>query len=264
MDPFQGSAQAYDVAWERNVMVPMRDGVRLATDLYFPALGDRPVSGKFPVILERTPYDKQGLGLVATAKFFARHGYVCALQDVRGRFESEGEWYAFAHEGPDGYDTVEWLGTRPWSTGKVGTIGGSYAGSDQHALANLRPPHLAAMVPRVAMHNYHTNSMRQGGCMELRFYSYAFRMAMTSKEALADEKLRAVLVDAFENLGEWLGRLPMKLGVSPLRHLPSYERWVYDVMTHGDYDAYWKEFGYNVEEYWGTHADVPMLLFGSW
>src|SRR5262252_3037774 len=167
----QGSVQQHDVAWERDVMVPMRDSVRLATDLYFPAQGDRLVAGTYPVILEHTPYNKQGLGLVAKAKFFARHGYVCALQDVRGRFASEGEWYAFAHEGPDGYDAVEWLGMQAWSNGKVGTIGASYAGSDQHALANLEPPHLAAMVPYVAMHNYHTNSMRQGGCMELRFYN---------------------------------------------------------------------------------------------
>ncbi|HUX85556.1 MAG TPA: CocE/NonD family hydrolase, partial [Chloroflexota bacterium] len=264
MAGYAGSAQGYDVTWERDVMIPMRDGIRLATDIYFPASGEQPADGKFPVIVERTPYDKRGLALVATAKFFARHGYVCALQDVRGRFNSEGEWYAFAKEGPDGYDTVEWLGTQAWSTGKVGTIGGSYAGSDQHALANLNPPHLAAMVPYVAMHNYHTNAMRQGGCMELRFYSYAFRMATTSKEALADEKLRAVLEDAHANVGEWFGRLPMKKGVSPLRHLPSYEQWVYDVMTHGDYDDYWQQPGYNVEEYWDHHANVPMLLVGAW
>jgi putative CocE/NonD family hydrolase len=260
----QGSAQEYDVTWERNVMIPLRDGVRLATDIYFPANGNAPANGTFPVILERTPYDKQALGNVAKGKFFARHGYVCAIQDVRGRYASEGEWYAFAKEAPDGYDTVVWLGEQPWSNGKVGTMGGSYCGSDQHALANLNPPHLASMAPYVAMHNYHTNSMRQGGCMELRFYSYAFRMAATSKEALADPNLRAVLEDAFTNVGEWFGRLPMKLGVSPLRYLPSYERWVYDVMTHADYDEYWKQLGYNVEEYWDVHANVPMLLHGAW
>ena len=264
MPTYTGSPQAYDVTWERDTMVPMRDGVRLATDLYFPSHRGSKAAETFPVIVERTPYDKRALDVVAKAKFFARHGYICAIQDVRGRFASEGEWYAFAKEGPDGFDTVEWLGTQPWSSGKVGTIGASYAGSDQHALANLNPPHLAAMVPYVAMHNYHTNSMRQGGCMELRFYVYAFRMAMTSKEALADEKLRAVLEDAHGRIGEWLGRLPMKPGVSPLRYLPSYEQWVYDVMTHGDYDDYWKQTGYNVEEFWDTHANVPMLLLGAW
>jgi putative CocE/NonD family hydrolase len=264
MAGYQGSPQEFDATWERDVMVPLRDGIRLATDLYFPARNGQLAAGQFPVIVERTPYDKHSLGLVAKGKFFARHGYVCAVQDVRGRFASEGEWYAFADEGPDGFDAVEWLGTQAWSSGKVGTIGASYAGSDQHALANLRPPHLAAMVPYVAMHNYHTNSMRQGGCMELRFYNYAFRMAETSKEALADEKLGALLADAHANVGEWFGRLPMKLGVTPLRHLPSYERWVYDVMTHADYDDYWKRIGYNVEEYWDVHANVPMLLLGAW
>jgi len=264
MAGYQGSPQEFDVTWERNVMVPMRDGIRLATDLYYPARNGQLAAGQFPVIVERTPYDKHSLGLVAKGKFFARHGYVCAVQDVRGRFASEGEWYAFADEGPDGFDAVEWLGTQTWSSGKVGTIGASYAGSDQHALANLQPPHLAAMVPYVAMHNYHTNSMRQGGCMELRFYNYAFRMAETSKEALADEKLGALLAEAHANVGEWFGRLPMKLGVTPLRHLPSYERWVYDVMTHADYDDYWKRIGYNVEEYWDVHASVPMLLLGAW
>src|SRR6266852_1051422 len=120
---YEGSGQSHDVIWERDVMVPMRDGIRLATDLYFPARRGRQEVGAFPVIVERTPYDKRGLGLVGKGKFFARHGYVCAIQDVRGRFASEGEWYAFAKEGPDGFDTVEWLGTRPWSNGKVGTIG---------------------------------------------------------------------------------------------------------------------------------------------
>lgn len=141
----EGSAAAFDVCWERDVMVETRDGVRLASDLYFPARDGRRVEGRFPVILERTPYDKRGLGVVSTAKFFARHGYVGAIQDVRGRFASEGAWYPFACEAPDGYDTVEWLGTQEWSAGKVGTIGLSYSGSDQHALATLAPPHLAAM-----------------------------------------------------------------------------------------------------------------------
>src|SRR5215469_3213429 len=115
----QGSAAVYDVLAVRDVMVPMRDGVRLATDLYLPALGGARAPGRFPALVERTPYDKRAAGGVKTAKFFARHGYVTALQDVRGRFGSEGDWYPFALEGPDGYDTVEWLGTQDWCDGKV-------------------------------------------------------------------------------------------------------------------------------------------------
>jgi predicted acyl esterase len=156
----QGSAAGYDVVIERDVLVPMRDGVRLATDLYFPLHAGTRAVGPFPVILERTPYDKRGLSLIATAQFFARHGYIVALQDVRGRFHSEGEWYPFALEGPDGYDAVEWLGGQTWCDGKVGTIGLSYSGSAQHALATLAPPHLAASFAAEAMANYHLRSGR--------------------------------------------------------------------------------------------------------
>src|SRR5690348_1237056 len=105
----QGSHQEYDWLRETDVMTPMRDGVRLASDIYRPARGGRAAPGTFPVIVERTPYDKRRLDLTAAAKFFCRHGYIVVLQDVRGRFASEGEWYAFGDEGPDGYDTVEWL-----------------------------------------------------------------------------------------------------------------------------------------------------------
>src|SRR5579875_3593117 len=97
----QGSWQAFDVLWERDQMVAMRDGIHLAADVYRPAEHGLPAAGSFPVLLERTPYNKLRADLVSTAKFFARRGYVVVLQDVRGRFASEGEWYAFALEGPD-------------------------------------------------------------------------------------------------------------------------------------------------------------------
>ena len=99
---YEGSHQQYGATVERNVMMPMRDGVSLAIDLYFPASGDGKAEGSFPVILERTPYNKEAPGQVTKGKYFARRGYVCAIQDVRGRFESEGEFYAFAKEAPTG------------------------------------------------------------------------------------------------------------------------------------------------------------------
>ena len=186
---YEGSHQQYGVIAERNLMMPMRDGVRLATDLYFPASDGVRAEGQFPVILERTPYNKDAPRQVTKGKYFARRGYVCVIQDVRGRFESEGEFYAFAKEAPDGYDTVEWLGTQAWSTGKVGTMGDSYAGSDQSALATLNPPHLCTMIVAVGASNYYHSSMRQNGTLEQRFLIYAFRMASTSREANADPAL---------------------------------------------------------------------------
>ena len=263
-ESYQGSYQQYDAICQSNVMVPMRDGVRLATDIYVPALGGQPASGKFPVILERTPYDKAGSGNVTNGTYYARRGYVCAIQDVRGRFVSEGEWYPFAKEAPDGYDTVEWLAAQEWSDGQVGTMGASYCGSDQSALATLNPPHLSTMIVAVGASNYYHCSMRQNGALEQRFMIYAFRMATTSKEAFADPNIKAAVDRAFANVGEWVSRAPLKKGTSPLRMLPNYEQWVLDLFTHGEYDDYWKQRGYAISQYYEEHADVPTLYLGGW
>ena len=150
--PHVCSQPDFGVIVERNVMVPLRDGVRLATDLYFPAREgerageDERVEGQFPAVMIRTPYDK--LAGEETGKYYARRGYVAAMQDVRGRYASEGEFYPFAHEGPDGYDAVEWLAAQPWCTGKVRTFGQSYCAADQSALACLRPPPVSRRRPR--------------------------------------------------------------------------------------------------------------------
>ena len=263
-ESYQGSHQQYDAICQSNVMVPMRDGVRLATDIYLPALDGQPASGKFPVILERTPYDKAGSGNVTNGTYYARRGYVCAIQDVRGRFVSEGEWYPFAKEAPDGYDTVEWLAAQEWSDGQVGTMGASYCGSDQSALATLNPPHLSTMIVAVGASNYYHCSMRQNGALEQRFMIYAFRMATTSKEAFADPNIKAAVDRAFANVGEWVSRAPLKKGTSPLRMLPNYEQWVLDLFTHGEYDDYWKQRGYAISQYYEEHADVPTLYLGGW
>ena len=260
-----GSHQQYDATCDANVMVAMRDGVRLATDIYYPALDGKPVEGRFPVILERTPYDKASPSAVTNARYFARRGYVCVVQDVRGRFKSEGEWYAFAREAPDGYDTVEWVAAQPWSDGKVGTMGGSYAGSDQSALATLNPPHLATMIVAVGASNYHHSSMRQNGALEQRFLIYAFRMAVTSKEAAADPALKAALMKAFvDDIDETVDAFPLKEGATVLSRLPFYERWAIDIQTIGDYGEYWKQRGYAISEYYDQHADVPTLYLGGW
>ena len=261
---YSGSHQEYGVITESNVMVPMRDGVKLVTDIYFPAIGGRRAEGQFPVILERTPYNKLGAAKVTDGKYYARRGYVCVAQDVRGRFESEGEWYAFAKEAPDGYDTVEWLGTQPWSDGRVGTKGSSYAGSDQCALATLDPPHLETMIVGVGASNYYHSSMRQNGALEQRFHVYVFRMALTSKEAKADPVLKAALLKAYSQIHETVDRFPLREGATILRSLPSYERWAIDILTHGEYDDYWKQRGYAPSEYYDEHADVPTMYLGGW
>ncbi len=260
----EGSWQQYDVVVQRNVVVPMRDGTRLATDLYLPADSGETVEGRYPLILERTPYNKSTLTNNANGRYFARRGYAVAVQDVRGRHASEGIWYAFANEGPDGFDGLEWLAVQDWCDGRVGTMGGSYCGSDQSALACLNPPHLETMIVLEGASNYHTCSMRHNGACELRFMVYAFRMAADSKEAQADEGLRAILADAYANVGDWVAKSPLRAGESPLRLVPSYEQWHLDVLTHGDYDEYWQRPGYSPEHFRDVHADVPTLYLGGW
>jgi putative CocE/NonD family hydrolase len=128
----------------KEVFVPMRDGAQLALDLYFPS---GPSSG-LPVVLVRTPYNKATFS--HEAKFWASRGYVYAVQDLRGRFRSGGRFEPYLREGPDGFDTIEWLARQPWCSGKVGTIGGSYNALVQWQAAVERPPHLAAMIVNCA------------------------------------------------------------------------------------------------------------------
>jgi putative CocE/NonD family hydrolase len=263
---YEGSHQAYGVIVEHNVTMPMPDGVKLAADIYFPTSGTAKAAGPFPVILERTPYNKATPRQATKGRYFARRGYVCVIQDVRGRFQSEGEWYAFAKEAHDGYHTVEWLGGQPWSTGQIGTMGDSYAGSAQSALATLNPPHLSTMIVAVGASNYYHSSMRHNGALEERFLIYVFRMAATSKEAEADPALKAAIQKVFtQEMPEMIRHFPLKEGGTILRRLPSYERWAIDIQTHGDYDDYWKGHrGYVPSEYYTEHADIPTLYLGGW
>ena len=135
----------YGVVIERNVMIPVRDGVRLAADLYRPAIEGKSAPGRFPALLTRTPYDKSGSA--GEGRFYAARGYVVVANDTRGRYASEGTWNGLANDPQDGHDVVEWIAAQDWSDGKVGTFGTSYPGGTQHALAEMNPPHLTTMVP---------------------------------------------------------------------------------------------------------------------
>jgi len=128
-------------------MVRMRDGVRLATDVYLPE-GD---AGPGPTVLTRLPYDKNGdyTYMPTVARYFTARGYRVVVQDVRGKFRSEGETLLFVNEAYDGYDTLDWVANQDWSDGVVGMWGDSYYGYTQWAAASTAHPALRAMVPRV-------------------------------------------------------------------------------------------------------------------
>ena len=125
-------------------MVPMRDGVRLATDVFLPPDSQT----RIPAVLVRLPYDKGGRYTFMSdiAPSFTDRGYAFVVQDVRGKFRSEGETLAFAHEVDDGYDTLEWVVSQPWCDGNVGMWGDSYYGYTQWAAVASRHPALKAIV----------------------------------------------------------------------------------------------------------------------
>lgn len=127
-------------------MVPMRDGVELATDVYLP-----PSPAPRPTVLFRLPYDKNSryMFMAELAPHFTGRGYALVVQDVRGKFRSQGETRAFEHEAEDGYDTIDWIISQPWSDGVVGMCGDSYFGFTQWAAVTTGHPALRAIVPRV-------------------------------------------------------------------------------------------------------------------
>jgi putative CocE/NonD family hydrolase len=134
------SQPVHRVRMQLGEMIPMRDGVKLSTDFYFPDS-----QGKFPAILIRTPYDNSRPAYDRYGKFYAERGYVLCIQDCRGRYDSEGRWYPFVGEEFDGYDTIEWIAQQPWSNGKVGMTGVSYVGFVQWMAASEHPPHLTCI-----------------------------------------------------------------------------------------------------------------------
>ena len=121
----------------RPLAIPLRDGTVLDADIWMPT-----DSGKHPVLLVRTAYLKTAFKMNEWAQYFASRGYVFVVQNVRGRGKSQGTFQAFSGEERDGFDTIEWLASQPWSTGRIGTLGVSYLGVAQWFAARAHPPHL--------------------------------------------------------------------------------------------------------------------------
>ena len=266
-NPESGPSVPYDVQVTPNVMVPMRDGVRLATDIHRPAQDGRPIEGKWPVILYRVPYgtrhteSRQG-------QFFASQGYVFLAQDARGRYDSEGTYSPFSREdlGRDGYDAVVWAANQDWSNGKVGTWGGSYSGLTQTTLGATNPPGLAAQYIREIFANAYRSGFFQGGAMRLRRIPWVVNMAATSPEAVQDSVLRTALEAMRDNIELYIESFPIAFrpGASPLALVPNYEEFLAGGIENDRYGPYWKQFGLNLDEDWESYGDVPVLHLGTW
>jgi len=262
--PAVGSRAAeFGVAVDREVMISVRDGVRLAADVYRPSRDGKPVDGRFPVLLTRTPYDKKSTA--GEGQYYAARGYVVVANDVRGRYASEGTWRGLADDPNDGFDVVEWIAAQPWSDGKVGTFGTSYPGGTQHALAEMNPPHLTTMVPVDAVSNCAVSGMRHGGAFELRFANWIFQTgAPNSKAALAKPALRQALVENGNRIRQHVDNLPVRPGLSPLRVVPEYEAWLVEALRSGPEAPFWHIKGMSVVDHVADYADVPVLHLTGW
>lgn len=247
---------ATDIIIQHDVPMKTRDGVTLHADIYRPKSAD-----KFPVILMRTPYDKSANWAVSPVFKMVPRGYVVIIQDVRGRYTSEGEWYPFRHEQADGYDSVEWAAALLYSDGKVGMIGASYVGATQMLAAIAQPPHLAGIAPNMTASNYHDGWTYQSGAFEQWFdQNWTSQLAQNTLERLIHQNTDARVGVSALPIANYpvfnFGQLPADAQLTATI-APYYLDW----LAHPDYDDYWKQW--SIEENFSKIA-VPMLQVGGW
>ena len=255
----------FEVSVASNVMVPMRDGVQLATDVYRPARAGTPVEAKFPVIMTRTPYSKSGNPIAKTeevGRYYAARGYVFIAQDTRGRFASQGKWRMLLDDGPDGADTATWIARQPWSDGKIGMLGGSYVGGTQHAMALEKVPQLATVIPADAMSNMGRQGVRQAGAFELRFWNWTLSWVARGSAAAVNPRTAAAMAEFPHRRLDYLAQLPLRRGTTPLKHAPEYEEWVVEAMSRGVDDAFWAQNNILADP--SRYKDIPVYLVGGW
>jgi len=264
-----------------NVPVPMRDGVELHADVFTP---DGP--GPFPVLLSRTPYNKEDPGTIEAGIAGAEQGFIMVNMDVRGRYHSPGFWEPFKYEINDGYDSVEWAARLPKSDGKVGMWGASYVGATQWLAAISDPPHLAGICPALTAQDYYRDWAYQSGALQQWFaQSWA---SQTAGDALWQEtyfsfsalghvpSIRSPKTGLLARPGQTSMTDPLNyIRVLPLRDyttlvtprtggnagLKSLEPWYLDWLAHPTDDAYWQKWSIS-RDYSRIH--VPVFIIGGW
>jgi putative CocE/NonD family hydrolase len=271
-EPKAGTETEAEYRLLSDVMVPMRDGVRLATDAYVPTTG----GARFPVILERTPYNKTApsrsertptnatpLGRAEVAAFYARHGYVVVYQDCRGRYKSEGEFVKYLSDGNDGFDTCAWILKQPWCNGRIATKGLSYAAHTQGALGSAAAPGVVAMfLDSGGFSNSYQGGIRQGGAFELKQATWAFNQALESPEIQRDPAKLAAMKAI--DVRDWFRRMPWRRGNSPVTLAPEYEEYLFEQWEHGVFDDYWKQLGIYAEGFYDRYVDAAQVHMSSW
>jgi uncharacterized protein len=258
-----------------NVFIEMRDGIRLAIDLYIPVGSEQ----KYPVVLIRTPYGNfPGHNFNdAAVQVFASHGYVVAVQDKRGKYRSEGVYGVSRGDANDGYDTIDWLSKQPWSNGRIGTYGCSYLGDIQIFAAQTRHPALKAMIPQAsgsavgaAGGLYRYFGAREGGAVD---WAASIGWFAEHGQKVAPKLPASLDHDAY-NADYLPWNQPPKSPIINYQrawyHLPMIDALRDQGMPPSDFedtiskplvDPYWRDLPYMTESY---VSDVPALFVNSW
>jgi putative CocE/NonD family hydrolase len=257
------------VVVQRDVMVPMRDGVRLATDVYLPSPDSvAPAPGRFAVLLSRTPYSKSRPGFNGRAGAEdqalrgVRNGFAVAIQDTRGRYQSEGSFRSMQDDGPDGWDTLEWLGQQPWCNGRVGMYGVSYLGAVQMMLAPLHPPLLTSAFSEQPASDEFTDRTFHAGALTLQnVEGWAVNSSGEQYNLRLANPLRA---QAEQELAQYRALGPQALELLPLvdvpwlRLIPGIWREVLDRLEDPTY------FAANDIRSKLQDIDIPIYHLGGW
>lgn len=245
-DPGRYSSEQNEIHWSLGNRVVMRDGVRLSVDIYQPK-----GSGRYPALLTITPYNNNG-GWQERAKWFARRGYVVAIADTRGRYDSEGAWDPFdRRHKTDGYDLVEWIANQPWCNARVGMYGPSYMGWETWWTATQAPPSLKAIVPEVAPPDPLRNTPYQDGVLVGWMFNWEAGMAGRTNQDFG--------------LGSY-SELPVQTPYIELDRLrgvmdaPWFETWMRDNLSTSEY---WKAISYQSPESY-SKVTVPSLAVSGW
>lgn len=243
-----GSHPHYDVRCRYDVKVPVRDGIRLSADVYLPL-----ASGPFPTILLRNPYESSLDVHIEWAVWWARRGYAAVVQDCRGKFQSEGEFYAYRDDGPDGHDTLEWIAGQSWCNGRIGMSGRSYGGLVQWQAAPHGSPHLTALAPQVIMGDYFGEYHRTGGAVQ---WALTIMAAITFTTNVAF--VQRGCTHLFGNQ-RFYRHLPLiEADVAAIgRPIPFFRDW----LEHEVDDDYWH--GFNTFDRL-EDIDVPICQQGGW
>ncbi|HVT65419.1 MAG TPA: CocE/NonD family hydrolase [Mycobacteriales bacterium] len=229
--------------WLWDVRTPMRDGVELSTDLHLPPGGL--AGGPYPTVLIRTAANNQAPMYVTRARKLADTGFAVAIQDIRGRQDADGVFAPFRNEGPDGYDSVEWLAAQEWSTGKVATMGSGYDAWAQWAAARERPPHLTTMVSTSA---WAPGRQSRSGALPLSMLAWLHAMSARVWQEAGHVDWEVVL-----------RHLPMRGANEAIScRLPVWHEW----LDARPATSFWHDLDLSADDF--AAIDIPVLHITGW